>query len=592
MGPPRGGPRDHRGRVCRRARGAFVYDDRTEILRNPNLSSLGSFLRSLGQPFWQFAASDPSQHAGPYYRPLCNAALLVVHSLCGGSALGWHLFPIALHLAATALVYALARSWELDEAVSIAAALLFGLHPVHSETTAWISAFPDPLASLFILSALVLLERGRRFSAAGLGFLAMLTKEVAVVFPAVVFARELLRGTGPSHGRLKRAIVVTLPSAALAVVALVIRWRVLGFIGSIDASSAGVPNAQVLLTIPYVLVFYLRMLVWPFGLAVAYPLGYVTSAADPRFWGSLLLLAVLAVLSLAIARRVGAAGLAAVAFSLAFLLPALNLKAFNRHESLLHDRYLYLPSIGFCLLAALGLRRLAARFGGRVAFPALVAAAAVPFFALTVRQNLFWKDDAAMARRGLDVTHGRNAVLLDILGAYQMNDLRDPAAAAQSFEEALRLEPDDLSALVDLAVLRKEAARYPEAEALYEKALRAGAPAAATCADLGTAYLLDGKIAEGVASLERALKLDPESTAARYNLAWAYQKQGRNADAEREYRETLRRRPESLEAGINLGLVLIAEGKLAEARAEFIRLRALAPGNQVVLEHLASLGGV
>jgi Flp pilus assembly protein TadD len=335
-------------------------------------------------------------------------------------------------------------------------------------------------------------------------------------------------------------------------------------------------------------VWYLRLFLWPFGLAVAYPVAYVTSPADPRFWACL---AFLLVAALAVARwaRGSAAGIGAAAFSFAFLVPALNLKAFNFHESLIHDRYLYLPSIGLCLLAALGLSRLAARFSDRRSFPALIAAASIPLFALTVRQNLFWKDDVAMVARGEDATHGRNAYLLDVLGAYQMDDRRDSAAAEKAFEEALRIEPDDVTALLDLAAIRKEAGRFPEAQALYEKALGLGAPRATTAADLGTVYLLQGKLAEGEASLSRALESDPENTAARYNLAWAYQKEGRNTDAEREYKETLRRRPESLEAGINLGLVLIAEGKKAEARQEFLRLRALAPGNQTVLENLSSL---
>ena len=56
------------------------------------------------------------------------------------------------------LLYKLALQWNLSTGTSLAAALLFGLHPVHSESVAWVAALPDPLAALFILSSLLLFE--------------------------------------------------------------------------------------------------------------------------------------------------------------------------------------------------------------------------------------------------------------------------------------------------------------------------------------------------------------------------------------------------------------------------------------------------
>src|SRR5689334_4891302 len=181
--------------------GQFVYDDRLQVVRNPTITSLANIPRMFVRSVWQFLNETDQAAAGPYYRPLFNIALIVNYALFGLQPFGWHLVSLLVHLAAVFLVYRLARRWGLARETGLAAALLFGLHPAHSESVAWVAALPDPMAAVFMLAALLLYERhyhGQRKSKALLGasiafaFAAMLSKEVAVMLAVFLFARELL----------------------------------------------------------------------------------------------------------------------------------------------------------------------------------------------------------------------------------------------------------------------------------------------------------------------------------------------------------------------------------------------------------------
>ncbi|MFY9570733.1 MAG: hypothetical protein WAV20_04985, partial [Blastocatellia bacterium] len=129
--------------------GEFLYDDQVQVLKNPTIKALGNIPKVFFQSVWQFLNEASDQPLGPYYRPVFNATLIINYQLFGLKVFGWHLTSLFLHITATALVYLLVRRWRLTPQVAGASALFFGLHPIHSEAVAWISALPDVLAGVF-----------------------------------------------------------------------------------------------------------------------------------------------------------------------------------------------------------------------------------------------------------------------------------------------------------------------------------------------------------------------------------------------------------------------------------------------------------
>jgi len=578
--------------------GQFVYDDRVQILKNPTINSLANIPRMFTQGVWQFLNEGDKSAVGPYYRPLFNVALIINHQLFGLAVFGWHAVSIALHLVAVFLVYRLGREWKLSFEVAAASALLFGLHPVHSESIAWVAALPDPLAAVSILSSLLLYERYYRGRAVtpvvmaasvALALLAMLSKEVAVIFPFFLVARELFERHGEkvveTAARIARR---TAPYFAAIVLYLGMRYYVLGFLRRDEPTSVDISGIEVLITIPSVLLRYARMLLIPYPLSVIYDNTYVQSALDPRFWGAWLAIAALLGGLLWIVRR-STVGRRALAFMIVFIVPVLNLKAFRQEESLLHDRYLYLPSIGFCILVAMGFDWLSARFvprRGQVFAGAALLSGAI-LFGLTFYQNFSWQSELAMTENAMKVAP-RWPFLHNYIGAYYAEQRR--FSEAESFyRSAIEVDSKYYDSYSNLADIYREQGMLTEAERFYLNAIAYGAPYADTHYNLGVTYIGEGRYADAEQPLRRALEIYPEHLRARYNLGWVYAQLSKDSLAEQAYLETLERNPAYPEARINLGVLLNKLGRYDEAFNHLHIAQRYAPEHPVLLYTLGDV---
>lgn len=575
-------------------RGEFVYDDRVQILNNSKIKDVSNIPSMFTQSVWQFLNEKNPEAVGPYYRPLFNVALIIGYQLFEFQTFGWHLISILLHLAVVMLLYALARRWGLRTETAAAAALLFGVHPVHSESVAWVAALPDPMATVFILSSLLLYERyfhsERRAGpltlilSVALAFMALLSKEVAIIYPIFLAVRELLdRPDQESLGAtVNRLLKRTAPFLLLVPVYLGMRYAVLGFITQADPSAVGIPTSHVLLTIPSILLNYVRLLVIPYPLSVMYDNTYVTSPGDVRYWGAVLLLTVLAGAIIWMVRS-SVVGRRALAFLVLFLLPVLNLKAFRPEESLLHDRYLYLPSIGFCLLVALALERVVARFASDnvKVFRAATVLLAAALLVMTVSQNRIWQSESALTNHALEVTP-RWPYLHNYIGAYYSLQNRF-AEAERAYGAALTINPGYYDSHSNLGDAYQQQGKLVEAEQAYRKAIEHGAPYSNTYFNLGVVLTGQKKLEAAEQPLIKAVEIQPSNTKARYNLAWVYDNQGKTQLAEQAYLETLRYDPSYPEPRINLGVLLTKQGRYPEAVEQLETAARYAPDHPVML---------
>ena len=523
-------------------------------------------------------SSGASYPVGLYYRPLFNVVLTLNYQLFGLDVFGWHAVSLLLHLTATFWVYQLAKAWSLERDIALAATLLFGVHPVHSESLAWASALPDLLATVFLLPALVLYEQARRRPspqrlawASALALLAMFSKEIAVVAPLFLVCREAL-----DTDRDARSFRRVLPFLVAAAIYLGVRYEVLGFLSKVEPKAIGVAASHVVFTIPSVLAAYARLLVWPHPLAVTYGLNYVTSPADPRFWALGLGVAGL-VACAAWLLRSSPAGRQALLLLILFLLPVLNLKAFNPDESLLHDRYLYFPSVGFCLLLSLALHRLA---GQRWFWTASGLVGAV-FFFLTVRQNRVWRDDLVLMHHALDLAP-RRPFLHNYLGAY-FAERGELPEAERHYRVALEANPDYYDSLSNLGDVCRVSGRFTEAETLYRRAIRLGAPYANNYYNLGVTLRSLGKFGEAETVLLQAARMNPGEAGIWFNLAWIYEQQGRFEPAEKAYYDTVRANPAYVDPRINLAGLLARRERYAEALEQAQTAQQYAPSHPAVL---------
>jgi len=466
----------------------------------------------------------------------------------------FHTWSLSLHAAASALVVLLALRLGIGSGGALLAGLIFASHPIHTEAVGWISAHSELMAGALLLGAWVAHLAGRWLVASALLGLALLSKEVAVVFPGLVLAGDLLAGAGSAQiqGRPAGRRRVLGPIAAyVAMVAgyLILRAIVLGHVfgGGGQAFGRellnpliGQPLITRLLTVPKVIGVALAQAFFPKSLCIDYgynQLPIVTSPIDPRLWLALAPWGLLALLAWLIPSQRRWLGLGAAVFLVSFL-PASN--ALVPGISILAERNLYLPLLGVCLMAG---GAIGSRSWPR---PLAVAAGAVLVAGLSAR------------------TLARNVEFTDTIRFYTAGTKACPAAAG---------------AHQWLGSVLREAERLPESAAALRVALEIAPNYADARAELGLTLALMGQRASAEKELVEALRLRPGDILARSNLALLYADTGRTDQALEQYEILERDGADDPDVRANHGSVLIQAGRIQQARAIFESVARSHPGS-------------
>jgi tetratricopeptide (TPR) repeat protein len=550
----------------------FVFDDPDQIVNNAAVHSWSSVPH--------YFTSDVSPHAtadevGNFYRPVFLLWLLVNYKIGGLNPVWWHSVSIAAHLLATLLVFLLVQRLTRDELLAGGSALLFGLHPVHIEAVAWISGVTEPLLAIFFLSAFLFYLKSRRridgqnqrrvwwFIASLICYvLAMLEKETAVVLPVIIFSYSCIFGDDESseggsekvQQRLVKALTVALPYAALTILYLIIRFVALKGLGH---SITPLARKTIILTWPSILLFYAKSLVWPIGLSAFYDTPYVVSSSLRQF-----ILPLLAILLICIALYLCSRRSRLVCFFSLWmvlpLLPLLNISVFKEGE-IAHDRYLYLPSIGFCVLAVFALRYIrfgATRIYGQPALQLVLLLILGGFFGVaTSYQSTIWASDFSLASRGVAIAP-------------------DNVIAANNLGKELALRGD-----------------YPQAIGLFLKVVKQRPRYWLANFNLGYVYYRVGDFPSAELYLRKAIEIYPREAAEQRFLGYTLLEMGRSNEAEAALRQAIAIRDDAPNQHYVLGTILKERGDLNGALREFKLELTFNPNHAQARQAVAELEG-
>jgi protein O-GlcNAc transferase len=161
-------------------------------------------------------------------------------------------------------------------------------------------------------------------------------------------------------------------------------------------------------------------------------------------------------------------------------------------------------------------------------------------------------------------------------------------AAAGLYEEVLRTEPNNATAMSNLAVIVMSRRDYVTAEQYLWRAL-AIKEDAGTYSNLGVVLKARGRLREAIAAYRRAIELKPEFVDAYHNLGNALREDGQADAAANAYRRVIQLRPNSADAYNSLGNALRDAGHLQEAIAAYTEAIRLKPHNAEAYNNYAAV---
>ena len=507
--------------------GSPVWDDNHHLTR-PDLQSF----HGLWRIWFELGASQQ-------YYPLLHSAFWLEHRIWGDAVLGYHLVNIVLHALSACLVVLIARQLSLKGAWL--AGFVFALHPVHVESVAWISEQKSTLSGVFCLAALLVYlhfdrsrQRQRYWLATGLFVLALMSKTVTAVLPAVILVIFWWR-----RGRLdwKRDVRPLIPWFAIGMCAgLFTSWVERKYIGASGADFVLTPLQRVLIA-GRVIFFYAGKLLWPAKLAFFYPHWNV----DPAVWWQWLfpvgVLALGAGLWLVARRNRGP--LASLLIFAGTLFPVLGfLNVYPFRYSYVANHFQYLASLGILVPGVVLLAKASERF-----------------------------------RMGKAVAAAGSALLILVLGGLTWQESRMYRDIETLYRGSIELDPASYIAHYNLGtVLTDEPGRLPEAIGEFEAALKIRPDLAEAHNGLGFAFSrTSGRLDDAIAEFQQALQIQPDYAEAHNNLGnLLLRAPDRQQEAIAEYQAAIECRPDYAEAHFNLGAVLSRiPGRIPEAMSEY-----------------------
>ena len=558
--------------------GEFVYDDHRLIADNDGLKRPFDPSRAFLRDYY---ASDLDRTGLGYYRPIAILSNELDYRLGGGGALLFHLTNLLLHVAATCCVFALARRLAPSGVVApVVAASLFALHPAHAESVAFISGRVDPLATVFVLAAILLHLRANdssrpwpwRVAAAGAWLCGLLSKEMAVTAP--VLAAVLEAGTEglPSRRDLKARALRYVPYLTVAGIYLAARVTALGHLLAPSPEGGTLSVAKPLVALGT----YLRWLVLPpFGLNLE---------PEPA-GGSWAMLAGLGILAALFAllyfwRRGFKVELATASAAGLALLPVLQLKPL---ETALSERFLYLPSaFAMTLLGLLAARSRSAR--GRAATIAAVILFGGLYVAILVPRSRLWRDEVRLwtAKDGED--GGSLKARLNLGRAHHRRG--DDVAARAAYDGAIALAPGLAPQIrAEMSTLAGDGAAGDPADDV-RRALTASPGDGSLWGNLGFLLFERGDMAGAATAFERATELSPGRATGWLGAGLVKLRQGDFPGAEADAARAVELDPALGLARAIQGECLLRRGRACEALAAIEGLRLEDSGQRAALDRI------
>ncbi|XP_053271250.1 protein O-mannosyl-transferase TMTC1 isoform X6 [Pleuronectes platessa] len=539
----------------------------------------------------------------------------------------FHIVNVCFHCAVSCLLMHTCISCVFEDSrLAFITALLFAVHPVHTEAVSGVVGRADVLACLLFLLTFLSYVRSvgvcvsedslpSTMSACSLivslllGTCAMLIKEtgitvfgVCVLYDALVLCcKPLINHLYSSRpGNLlyicspfvKRACLISGYVVLIMSVRLWLMGGSMPLFSEQDNPASFSPHLLTrILTYSYLLSFNAGLLLAPIVLCYDWQVGsipLVESLSDFRNVAAMLLVIVMVALCLhcvfSLQRQESREVLVGMLFLVFPFIPASNL--FFRVGFVVAERVLYMPSMGYCILMAHGMGRLCAVVGrwGTTVLSVSMLLLLLLFSWKTIQQNHVWLTREALFQSGIQtLPHNAKA---HYNYANFLKDSGRHKEAIHHYTTALRLYPRHASAMNNLGTLT----HCPEeAEYFYRKALDTNPQHNRALFNLANLVKYQGKAKEAEALLIDSIHFGAHFADAYASLASLYAEQKRFPEANEVYLKGIQNCPDNSDLHNNYGVFLVDTGEGALAAAHYLQAVRLKPAHYVAMVNLGRL---
>ncbi|MEZ4883895.1 MAG: tetratricopeptide repeat protein [Chitinophagales bacterium] len=520
------------------------------------------------------------------YHPLTMYSLMLDYQIWDKNAFGYHLVNLIIHLLNTLLIFYFAYLLSRGRVeIALITALLFGIHPMHVESVAWISERKDVLYVFFMTASFIAYLqylRKKDWVYYGLAVLwaalSMFSKPAAVVIPLLLICIDfyLKRKVRP------KSIADKIPFFVLALIFGIL---------TIEAQTSGVALVGKNFTIlqrtsfvAYGFVMYLVKLIAPFKLASFYP--YPISSAKeslPLVFKIMPLIAMIILVIVAWTWRF--TRLIIFAFAFYFFNVVLVLQFVSVGKAIVADRYTYMAYTGLFFAIGYGFHKLYhSQRAYQKPLQAILLLSVLILGLLSFQQTKVWKNGETMW--GNVIEKYPNSMVYTTRGDFYMNAQEYDKAFAD-FSKAIALNPNEYDAYNLRGNIHRREKRYDEAIADYQKALTIQPRTPKPMLNLGNTYFELGKNDKALELYNQIIAGEPNNANALCNRGAIYFRQKEYDKALADLTKAIAIDEDYFDAYMNRGVVYSVTNRFDESLQDYGKCLSLQPNNANILRFRA-----
>lgn len=495
---------------------SFVWDDKHLIENNQVIKSWNNFFYIFGTDFWTLTYTPNSG----YYRPIITFSYMIDYTLWRLKPFGYHLTNTLFHTLNAILIFFIVLLIFKKQTLAFFGAMIFAAHPILTEAVTWIAGRTCIFVTFFYLFAFMLFLKnnlnkkkiGYKLGSCIFFAVALFSKETAITLPLILilsdyfFISKTDKNKFTSNFISRHSIFLIISG-----VYLLLRFITLGQVGTSQDFYAD--N----LFLNFIMAFkiyasYLKLLLFPIYLNAEFNIGVAQSILESSLIISIIIILFLIVCAVKLANKSKEISFG-IYWIFITLLPVSNIIPLGE---LVAERFLYLPSIGFCLILA-KIISMIPHLRTKLLRPQQLKFISTLFFVVVIAgyslriivRNKDWKDEITLFKKTIESSPNSARAHFNLGNAYYSKGLYK--LAESELKQAVEIDYNYTLAHNNLGVLYGKKGFYEKATIEFEKAISSDPNFWEAYANLGGTYLKLEQKEKAISMFEKALKINPNN---------------------------------------------------------------------------------